>query len=89
MYYVQKLSPLSLVIVHTSFVKDLFTHHHPSHVHSIHGPTWLIKDYFDILITPISILTNIYLAQRVFPDQFKTAVVIPLLKKPTLDKEQN
>ena len=42
---------------------------------------------FDILITPISNLMNICPTHRVFPDQFKTAVVSPLLKKSTLDKE--
>ena len=50
-------------------------------------PTFLLKDYIDILIQPIAQIVNLSLSEGVFPSQFKSAIVTPLLKKPTLDKE--
>ena len=49
-------------------------------------PTDLVKDCLDILITPISKIINLSIREGCFPDKFKIAHVTPLLKKPTLDK---
>ena len=49
-------------------------------------PTFLVKDCLDILIHPLTQLVNLSLSEGVFPDQFKSAVVTPLVKKPSLDK---
>ena len=49
-------------------------------------PTFLLKDCLDIIIIPITKLMNMCLSHGVFPAQFKTAVVTPLIKKPTLSK---
>lgn len=49
-------------------------------------PTFLVKECADILIQPLTQLINLSLSAGVFPDKFKSAVVTPLIKKPTLDK---
>ena len=50
-------------------------------------PTFLVLDYLDILITPITSITNAYLEQGKCPNFFKLAHVTPILKKLSLDKE--
>ena len=49
-------------------------------------PTTLLKSCIDSLIVPITNIVNKSLKEGVFPSAFKTAHVIPLLKKPSLDK---
>ena len=49
-------------------------------------PTHILKDCLDVLITTITCLVNYSLHEGSVPDGFKLAHVIPLLKKPTLDK---
>ena len=51
-------------------------------------PTSLLKDCLDVLIEPITSFINksYYLQEDVFPDQFKKAYIISLLKKKNLDK---
>ena len=51
-------------------------------------PTFLVKDYLDILIKPVTQLVNLSLSQGIFPDCFKNAIVTPLIKKPSLDKSE-
>ena len=48
-------------------------------------PTFLLKDCLDILVKPLTQLVNLSLSRGVFPDKFKTAIITPLLKKPSLD----
>ena len=50
-------------------------------------PTFLVLDYLDILITPITSKINASLDQGKCPNFFKQAHVTPLLKKSSLDKE--
>ena len=49
-------------------------------------PTSLVKECLDILITPITRLMNLSLSEGIFPQDFKTAIVTPLIKKQTLPK---
>ena len=49
-------------------------------------PTCLVKDFIDILITPITKLLNLSLAEGIFPEEFKQAIVLPLIKKASLPK---
>ena len=49
-------------------------------------PTFLVKDCIDILIKPLTRLINMSLREGVFPDQFKFAIITPILKNPSLDK---
>ena len=49
-------------------------------------PTTLLKSCIDSLIVPITNIVNKSLKEGVFPSAFKTAHVIPLLKKPSSDK---
>ena len=51
-------------------------------------PTFLLLDCLDVLIKPLTLFINICLNHGVFPDQFKLALVSPLLKKPSLPKEE-
>ena len=44
-------------------------------------PTSLVKDYMDILITPITSIINLSLTEGSFPSHFKSAHVSPFLKK--------
>ena len=50
-------------------------------------PTWLLKSNIDILSPVITKIVNMSLMQGYFPKSMKKALVSPLLKKPTLDKE--
>ena len=50
-------------------------------------PTQLLKSCIDVLLTPITHLINLSLAEGIFPSAFKRAHVAPLLKKPSLSKE--
>ena len=47
-------------------------------------PTFLVKKYLDILIVPITKIVNLLLSTGEFPERFRTAVVTPLHKKPSL-----
>ena len=49
-------------------------------------PTSLVKDCIDILVTPIVSIVNLSLSQRCFPTHFKSALLFPLLKTPTLNR---
>ncbi len=51
-------------------------------------PTFLVKDYVDILLSPITKLVNISLRDGIFPHRFKEAVVTPLIKKSSLPKNE-
>ena len=48
-------------------------------------PTWLVKDVSQLLSPFIALLFNKSLVSRIFPSDFKHAVVRPLLKKNGLD----
>ena len=50
-------------------------------------PTFLVLDYLDILITPITSIINGSLEQGKCPNFFKQAHVTAILKKSSLDKE--
>ena len=50
-------------------------------------PTSLVKDCIDILVTPIVSIVNLSLSEGCFPSHFKSAIVSPLLKKPTLSRD--
>ena len=47
----------------------------------------LVKDCIDILVTPIVSIVNLSLSEGCFPTHFKSALVSPLLKKPTLNRD--
>ena len=49
-------------------------------------PTSLVKDCIDILVMPIVSIVNLSLSGGCFPSHFKSALVFPLLKKPTLNR---
>ena len=49
-------------------------------------PTFLVKECVDILVVPITSIVNMSLQSGLFPDDFKQAIVTPLIKKPTLSK---
>ena len=50
-------------------------------------PTELLKSCLDVLLVPITQMVNLSLISGVFPDIFKTSHVTPLLKKPSLSKD--
>ena len=50
-------------------------------------PTELLKSCLDVLLVPITQMVNLSLISGVFPDIFKTSQVMPLLKKPSLSKD--
>ena len=47
-------------------------------------PTWLVKSCLDVLAPSIAELVNLSLLSGCVPENWRTAVVIPLLKKPGL-----
>ena len=50
-------------------------------------PTFLVLDYLDILITPITSIINASLEQGKCPNFFKQSHITPILKKSSLDKK--
>ena len=50
--------------------------------------TQIVKDSADILAGPITMIINLSLAEGNFPDTLKIAHVTPLLKKPSLDRNE-
>ena len=51
-------------------------------------PTKFLKSCIDALASPITRLVNLALLEGVFPDNFKHAIVMPLLKKSSLPKDE-
>ena len=51
-------------------------------------PTFLLKRCLHSLLPTITKIVNLSLATGSFPDTFKHSIITPLLKKPSLDKEQ-
>ena len=47
-------------------------------------PTFLVKECIDILLPSIARLVNCSLLEGVVPDEFKKAIVTPLIKKSSL-----
>ena len=50
-------------------------------------PLWLFKDNIEILCAPLTSIINASFRTGVFPSKLRDAVVLPILKKPSLDKE--
>ena len=50
-------------------------------------PTSLVKNYIDILVTPIVSIVNLSLSEGSFPTHFKSVLVSSLFKKPTLNRD--
>ena len=49
-------------------------------------PTWFLKNNSEILINVITRFVNLSLSTGVFPDTLKHAIIGPLIKKPSLDR---
>ena len=50
-------------------------------------PTFLVKEYIDILAQPITAIINLSLSEGTVIEGFKNAIVTPLIKKHNLDSE--
>ena len=50
-------------------------------------PMWLLKENIKVVAKPITSIINVSLSTGIFPSKLREAVVSPLLKKPSLDKE--
>ena len=48
-------------------------------------PSWMIKEHLDVLLPTITSIVNMSLTEGLVPEPFKTAIIIPLLKKANLD----
>ena len=51
-------------------------------------PTWLVKQCVEQLVLLLTTIINESLTKGAFPNDFKDAIVKPLLKKPILDKDE-
>ncbi len=49
-------------------------------------PTWLLKEYTEELIEVITRIINISLSEGIFPEHFKEALILPLIKKLILER---
>ena len=49
-------------------------------------PTWLLKEHLHLLLPPITNIVNMSL-DATFPSSSKKSIIVPLLKKPSLDAE--
>jgi len=59
--------------------------HPPSHAVYDPIPTFLLKDSLDVLLTYVTAMVNASLRDGRLPASQKTAIITPLLKKPSLD----
>lgn len=50
-------------------------------------PTWLLKQCLDVLLPVITLIVNLSLSESVMPENFKEALLLPLLKKANMDYE--
>ena len=50
-------------------------------------PMWLLKENIEVIAKPITSIINVSLSTGIFPSKLREAVVSPLLKKPSLEKE--
>ena len=53
-----------------------------------HIPTWLVKQCVDQRLPLLTSIINESITKGEFPKDFKNAIVKPLLKKPSLDKDE-
>ena len=51
-------------------------------------PTWLLKECSALLVPTITNIVNLSLSSANFHHTLKESVISPLLKKPTLDKDE-
>ena len=51
-------------------------------------PTFLVKEFINILLPSITKLVNHSLVEGFFPSRLKKAIVTPLIKKPSLSKDE-
>ena len=51
-------------------------------------PTWLLKSVISVLLNPLTSIINSSLKSGVFPSALREAIVKPLLKKPSLDRNE-
>ena len=51
-------------------------------------PTWLIKECSSVFVPTITNIVNLSLTSSQFRPTLKESVISPVLKKPTLDKEE-
>jgi len=51
-------------------------------------PTWLLKECSSVLIPTVTYIVNLSLSSGHFHPLLKKSAIYPLLKKPTLDKDQ-
>ena len=51
-------------------------------------PTWLLKSVICVLLNPLTSIINSSLESGVFPSALREAIVKPLLKKPSLDRNE-
>ena len=52
------------------------------------APTWIVKEFRTLLLLFIAWLFNESLATSCFPEQYKHAIITPLLKKRNMDASQ-
>ena len=50
-------------------------------------PTWLLKEYLTCLLPTITNIVNLSMSTVIVPTTMKSALVTPLLKKPSLDND--
>ena len=51
-------------------------------------PTWLMKQYLDLQLSAVTDIVNTSLQEGNFPTEAHKAIVTPLLKKSSLDREE-
>ena len=51
-------------------------------------PTWLVKDHISVLLPTLSRIINMSLLSGTFPNILKKAVITPIIKKPSLNKDE-
>eukprot|EP00057_Strongylocentrotus_purpuratus_P013151 XP_011667625.1 PREDICTED: RNA-directed DNA polymerase from mobile element jockey-like [Strongylocentrotus purpuratus] len=72
-------------LVSLSQVRKLITSLPSKHCKLDPIPTWLLKEVLDELLPHITKLFNLSLSSGIVPESFKTSLLLPLLKKPSLD----
>ena len=51
-------------------------------------PTWLLKQHINVLLPVFARIVNMSLSSGIFPADLRTAIITPVLKKPSLNKNE-
>ena len=77
---------MSLRAIYLLLSKSVLTKHHVLLMSVM--PTWIIKQQLQLLLPNLTRIVNMSLSSGIFPQELLGAVITPVLKKPSLNKNE-